>query len=162
MTEIAIYAGGCFWGIQHFFDECPGVVETEVGYAGGLLENPNYQQVCAGNSGHFEVVKVEFDPDVISYKNLTKYFFEIHDPTQANGQGNDIGEQYLSAIFYQNDEQKNQAIDLINELKNRGFDVVTELIPAMKFWPAEEHHQSYYAKNGETPQCHKKVERFID
>ena len=162
MSETAIYAGGCFWGVQYFFDDCPGVIETEVGYMGGLLENPTYQQVSAGNSGHFEVVKVEFDPKEISYKNLTKYFFEIHDPTQANGQGADIGDQYLSAIFYQNDEQKAIAMDLIKDLKSRGLDVVTEVIPTMRFWYAEDHHQSYYAKNGEPPQCHKRVERFED
>lgn len=162
MTETAIYAGGCFWGVQHFFDDCPGVIETEVGYAGGLLENPTYQQVSAGNSGHFEVVRVEFDPEEISFKDLTKYFFEIHDPTQTNGQGTDVGEQYLSAIFYQSEEQKDAAKSLVEELKSKGFKVVTEIIPTMKFWLAEDHHQSYYAKNGELPHCHKRVARFGD
>jgi peptide methionine sulfoxide reductase msrA/msrB len=150
----AIFAAGCFWGVEHCLKEQPGVVETTVGYTGGTKENPTYEEVCRGNTGHLEAVEVLYDPVRVSYEELAKLFFEIHDPTQANGQGPDLGEQYLSAIFYLDDEQKRVAEKLIEELKAKGMKVVTQVRPAGKFWPAEQYHQDYYAKKGQTPYCH--------
>ncbi len=161
-TEKAIFAGGCFWGVEYFFRKQEGVLAAVSGYIGGHVEDPTYKEVCTGTTGHIEAVEVTFDPSVISYKKLAKLFFEIHDPTQKNGQGPDIGEQYLSIIFYVDEEQKIIAQDLISILKEKGFDVVTELRKATTFWKAEEYHQDYYTKKGATPYCHIYTKRFDD
>mgnify|MGYP003767803319 FL=1 len=150
----AIFAAGCFWGVEHLMKQAPGVKTTQVGYAGGHLENPDYRSVCSGTTGHLEVIRVEFDETVTSFETLAKLFFEIHDFSQTDGQGPDIGEQYLSAIFYANDAQKAVAEKLVNQLKNMGHQVATSLRPAAKFWPAEDYHQNYYSKTGKAPYCH--------
>ncbi len=159
-SEEAIYAGGCFWGVQYLLDHLKGVVKTEVGYTGGHYSHPSYQDVCRGDTGHLEAVRVIYDPSIIDYESLTKYFFEIHDPTQVGGQGPDIGSSYLSAIFYYNDAQKKIAESLIQQLKQKGFDVATKLKEANVFWKAEADHQEYYLKTGKTPYCHSRVKKF--
>ena len=159
-TDEAIIAGGCFWGVQYLFTQLPGVLLTEVGYIGGKTDHPTYQQVCSDHTGHAEAVRVVFDTKKISYENVLKYFFEIHDPTQANGQGPDIGSQYLSRLFYFDEKQKAIAEKVINELKQRGFDVVTQIKPVSIFWRAEEYHQHYYEKNNQAPYCHQYTKRF--
>ncbi|MBS0358725.1 MAG: bifunctional methionine sulfoxide reductase B/A protein [Proteobacteria bacterium] len=161
-TEEAIFAAGCFWGVEYYLKKLSGVLKTEVGYTGGHKNNPSYKEVCAGNTGHFEAIRVLYDPNKINFKKLTQYFFEIHDPTQTNGQGPDLGEQYLSVVFYYNDEQKKTAEDLIKILENDGLDIATRLLPAATFWPAETYHQDYYQKTGHTPYCHHHVKRFKD
>jgi peptide methionine sulfoxide reductase msrA/msrB len=159
-TERAIFAGGCFWGVEYHFRRTKGVVATRVGYIGGHTSNPTYKQVCASGTGHFEAIEVTYDPAQTTYETLVKLFFEIHDPTQANGQGPDIGQQYQSAVFYLNDEQKATAEKLIRILKDKGYAVVTKVLPAGTFWPAEDYHQQYYDKNGHTPYCHAYTKRF--
>ncbi len=158
--EKAYFAGGCFWGVEYFFAKQPGVMETTVGYIGGHKENPTYKEVCNKTTGHIEAMEVVFDEDKTSFEDLAKLFFEIHDPTQVNGQGPDIGEQYKSAIFYTDDEQKSKSEELIAILKEKGYDVVTKLIKAEKFWPAEDYHQDYYDKKDSTPYCHSYVKKF--
>ena len=152
--ETAIFAGGCFWGVQHFFLNLEGVYTSRVGYTGGKKDNPTYKEVCQTNTGHYEAIEITFNPQVISYEELAKLFFEIHDPTQANGQGPDIGNQYLSAVFYLSEKQKTTIENLIAILRQKGFPVVTDLIKASKFWEAEDYHQFYYEKKGSTPYCH--------
>ena len=156
----AYFAGGCFWGVEHFFEHKEGVISAMSGYMGGDLENPSYQDVSYGSTGHLEVVEVTYDIKKVSYENLAKFFFEIHDPTQANGQGPDIGEQYLSIIFYNNEDEKMTAHNLIDILKNKGYQVVTKVLPANTFWKAEEYHQNYYNKNKKEPYCHRYTKRF--
>ncbi len=158
--ERAIYAGGCFWGVEYFLQNERGVVCTTVGYTGGLTDNPTYADVCSKTTQHAEVVEVYFDPNVISYEKLTRIFFEIHDPTQVNRQGPDVGDQYRSEIFYMNDEQKKIATDLIKLLKNKGFNVVTKLTEVQEFFPAEAEHQDYYLHKGTRPYCHFRSDRF--
>ena len=145
-TEEAIVGAGCFWGVEYYLQKLKGVVKTEVGYIGGFVDSPTYEQVCGANTGHVEVVRVVYDYKVISYEQLIKYFFEIHDFTQDNGQGADIGEQYLSKIFYYNDEQYQIAKNMIKQLENRGHKVATKLEAISTFWLAEEYHQDYYIK----------------
>ena len=159
-TEEAIFAGGCFWGIEYYFQQLPGVVKTEVGYSGGHKINPNYQSVCNHQTGHYEAVRVVFDISKITYEKITQYFFEIHDPTQADGQGPDVGPQYKSAIFYFNEIQKSIAEHLIKELVKLNYQVVTQLIPVGIFWPAEIDHQKFYDRNGHLPYCHIYQPRF--
>lgn len=161
-TGRAVFAGGCFWGVEYLFNNVDGVKGTTVGYTGGSTSFPDYKEVCYENTGHIEAMEVIYNPEIVSYRELTKLFFEIHDPTQANGQGPDIGEQYLSVIFYENGDQKKISEDLINILKNDGLDVVTSLRPAEAFWPAEDYHQDYYIKNGKAPYCHSYIKRFDD
>ena len=159
-TSEAIFAGGCFWGIEHYFKEVNGVISVTSGYTGGHTTNPTYKEVCMGKTGHAEAVKVVFDSSKVSYEELAKLFFEIHDPTQLNRQGPDRGQQYRSAIFYTNEEQKQIAEKLIAMLRANGYDVVTKLEPATKFYEAESYHQDYLAKHPERQSCHTKVDRF--
>lgn len=158
--ERAIFAGGCFWGVEYYFQKRKGVISTTVGYIGGTTKNPTYEEVCSNTTGHVEAVEVYFNPDIVSYEQLTKLFFEIHDPTQLNRQGPDVGEQYKSAIFYLNDYQKQIAEKLIQELKNKGYDVVTKLEAATEFYPAENYHQDYYKNKGSIPYCHIRTKKF--
>ena len=149
--EKATFAAGCFWGVEEAFYDEPGVVATRVGYTGGTLENPTYQQVCSGTSGHAEAVEVSFDPARISYDRLLKIFWQSHDPTQLNRQGPDVGSQYRSAIFYHSEEQRLQAESSREAVDHSGRyqrSVVTEVVPAGTFWQAEEYHQQYHRKNG--------------
>jgi methionine-S-sulfoxide reductase len=155
MSQIAILAAGCFWGVQYYFDQVPGVLETEAGYTGGHIDKPTYDQVCMHKTGHAEAVKITFDPQKVSYKTLLIQFFRMHDPTQMNRQGPDIGDNYRSAIFYQNEEQKQQAQKIINELNKSKFEgkIVTSIEPNSTFWPAEDYHQKYTEKTGHG-MCH--------
>jgi len=159
-TETAIFAGGCFWGVEYYFKRAKGVLSTQAGYVGGHVDNPTYKQVCSGETGHAEAVRVTYDPALTTYENMTKLFFEIHDPTQVNRQGPDIGAQYRSVVFCQNDQQKVTAEKLIVILKAKGYNVATQVAPADTFWPAEDYHQQYYEKNGHVPYCHVYKKRF--
>ena len=159
---VAYFAGGCFWGVEHYLEQLDGVISVESGYMGGHVDSPSYEQVSSQTSGHLETVRVRFDPARISYEAVAKRFFEIHDPTQANGQGPDIGPEYHSAVFYTSPEQKQASEALIDRLEARGYAVVTELREAGSFWPAEDYHQDYYSKTGKTPYCHTRVPRFGD
>lgn len=159
-TEEAMYAGGCFWGVQHLMQQEPGVLFTEAGYTDGHVKNPSYEQVYTQKTGHVEALRVIYNPDVTNYEALTKAFLEIHDPTQTNGQGSDIGSQYLSRIFYYNIRQKEIAEKLLYRLKQRDLDIATEVKPVNVFWPAEENHQEYYQKSGKEPYCHLRVKLF--
>jgi peptide methionine sulfoxide reductase msrA/msrB len=149
-NQTAIFAAGCFWGVQFYFDEVPGVVETTVGYIGGHKDNPTYWEVAGKKTGHAEAVKIVFDPGKISYDTLLRHFFRMHDPTQLNRQGPDIGDEYRSAIFYIDDSQKAAAqkmIDEHNKYKGKGK-VVTRLEKATIFWPAEAEHQKFSRRTG--------------
>lgn len=159
-TETAIFAGGCFWGVEHLMRSQPGVISIEVGYIGGHTQNPTYKEVCSDTTGHAEAVKIVFDPAKISYEKLARLFFEIHDPTQVDRQGPDIGDQYRSEVFYTTPEQKLITEKLIGELKTKGYKVVTKVTPATTFWKAEDYHQDYYGKTGKAPYCHRYVKRF--
>ncbi|RUR07604.1 bifunctional methionine sulfoxide reductase B/A protein [Legionella sp. km772] len=159
-SEEAIVAGGCFWGVEHYLRQLPGVLFAESGYTGGHLLNPSYEQICQGRSGHYEAVRIIYDRKQTDYYRVVKRFFEIHDPTQRTGQGPDLGQQYQSAIFYYNQEQLQTAQDLIQVLMNKGYSVATRLLPAQTFWPAEEYHQAYYSKHRKLPYCHSPVLRF--
>jgi peptide methionine sulfoxide reductase msrA/msrB len=159
-TDEAIVAGGCFWGVEYLFQQLPGVLSTEVGYIGGTTAHPTYEQVCSHTTGHVEALRIVFDTAQLTYKKVIQYFFEIHDPTQANGQGPDHGSQYLSRIYYFNDAQKEMADTVKKELITKGLDVVTEIKPVSTFWPAENYHQQYYEKNKHVPYCHRWTKRF--
>ena len=159
-TEEALVAGGCFWGIDYYLRRMPGVLKVEVGYSGGTIASPTYDQVCSGHSGHYETVRVVFDRLTTDYSTILKRFFEIHDPTQPTGQGPDIGSQYQSAVFYYNKVQYEQVYVLIQALKDKNYAVATRLIEVQPFWPAEEYHQSYYTKHDKLPYCHQPVTRF--
>lgn len=162
LTETAIFAGGCFWGVEHLFKNVDGVLETDVGYIGGHLANPTYEQVCSNTTGHAEAMKVVFDPGKTNFEEMAKLFFEIHDPTQVNRQGPDIGDQYRSEIFYTSEKQKRISEELIGILESKGMKVATRLTKAGTFWPAEGYHQEYYLKTGGTPYCHVYTKRFQD
>ena len=155
-AETAYFAGGCFWGIEHYFQQGAGVIDAASGYMQGDVEHPSYKQVCSDGTGHAEAVKVVFDPKRISYRQLLEAFFKMHDPTQLNRQGPDYGEQYRSGIYYTSPQQREQAEAYINELataaKFSGRKIVTEIEPAEKFWPAEDYHQDYIVKTGRA--CH--------
>jgi len=154
MTEKATFAAGCFWGVEARFGEVPGVSETAVGYEGGQYPNPTYRDVCTDETGHAEVVELDFDPAKVSYEELVRLFFQLHDPTQLNRQGPDVGIQYRSAIFYHSPEQKAAAERVKQEIQKliRGT-IVTSIEPATKFYRAEEHHQKYLEKRG-VKSCH--------
>ena len=156
----AIFAGGCFWGVEYMLSKVPGVLKVESGYIGGTTENPTYEEVCSHRTGHAEAVRVLFDPAKVSYETLARLFFEIHDPTQENGQGPDLGDQYRSEIFYTSPAQQATAERLIAELRRKGYDVVTQVTPAGRFWPAEDYHQRYYERKGTQPYCHAYTKRF--
>lgn len=152
--ETAIFASGCFWGTEYHFKRAPGVISTTVGYTGGNVDNPTYKQVCTDKTGHAEAVEVVFDPAKTTYEKLAKLYFETHDFSQLNRQGPDVGTQYRSVIFYSDEQQKQIAEKLVQELRKRKYDVKTQIVPAGKFWPAEKYHQDYYQKTGKTPYCH--------
>jgi peptide-methionine (S)-S-oxide reductase len=149
--EKAIFAAGCFWGVETAFISVPGVVATRVGYTGGHLENPTYRDVCSGDTGHAEALEIVFDPAIVSYQQLLEHFWQSHDPTQLNRQGPDFGTQYRSAIFYLSDQQRQQAEESLKRLEQSGrlrAPVVTEIVAATVFWEAEEYHQKYHLKHG--------------
>lgn len=150
-TEKAIFAAGCFWGVQNYFDQVPGVIETTVGYTGGRTEKPTYEQVCSHTTGHAEATEILFDPEKVSYEALVRHFFKMHDPTQTDGQGPDIGDSYRSAIFYTSEEQKDTAKKVAKEItdkKQYAKPIATEFTKAEIFWKAEEYHQKYTEKTG--------------
>lgn len=149
----ALFGGGCFWCVEAVFLQLRGVIQVTSGYAGGHLVEPSYEAVCSGNTGHAEVVKIDFDEEQVRYTDLLTVFFATHDPTTLNRQGNDIGTQYRSVIYYYNNEQKQQAKQFIEELKEEGVQVVTELTAAPVFYAAEDYHQNYYAKNPSQGYC---------
>jgi peptide methionine sulfoxide reductase msrA/msrB len=159
-TEQAIFAGGCFWGVEYFFQKEKGVISTEVGYIGGKTKNPTYKDVCSHATGHAEAARITFDPSQTSFETLARLFFEIHDPTQYNRQGPDIGDQYRSEIFYTNEEQKVIAEKLIALLKVKGLRVETKVTKATEYYKAEDYHQQYYEHKGTEPYCHGYVKRF--
>jgi peptide methionine sulfoxide reductase msrA/msrB len=156
----ALFAGGCFWGVEAAFEGQPGVLGVRSGYTGGSVANPSYEQVCSGATGHAEAVEVVFDPRKTTFEKLARLFFEIHDPTQVDGQGVDVGAQYRSAIFYLDEEQKRIAEKLVAELEKNGYDVVTQIVPAGPFYEAEAYHQDWYAHHGGRSSCHQRVKRF--
>ena len=151
--EVATFAGGCFWGVEELIRKMPGVLDTEVGYTGGSVKNATYQN----HEGHAEAIKITFDPARISYEDILEFFFKIHDPTTLNRQGNDVGTQYRSAIFYHNDEQRRIAEEVKAKVSKSGAwkrPVVTEIVPAKEFWSAEDYHQDYLQKNPGGYTCH--------
>ncbi len=164
-TEKAVIGGGCFWCLEAVFEEVKGVKDVVSGYAGGTLDNPSYEAVCSGTTGHAEVVEITFDPNVVGFGDLLEIFWSIHDPTTLNRQGADVGTQYRSVIFYIDEEQKKVAEESKKEAQKRFYDpIVTEISPLAKFWPAEEYHQDYFRKNPYQGYCQAvvapKVEKF--
>ncbi len=159
-TDTAVFASGCFWGTEYYLQQIKGVVDTKPGYMGGDVDNPTYEEVCSGTTGHAEAVRVIFNPDSVTYEELAKLYFETHDPTQVDRQGPDIGTQYRSEIFYFNEDQKRIAENLIRILENKGLKVATNVTKATDFWVAENYHQDYYIKTGKQPYCHRYIKRF--
>src|SRR3990167_11218179 len=151
--ETATLAGGCFWCTEAIFKRLKGVTSVVSGYTGGNVENPSYEEVCGGDTGHAEAIQITFDPKVVPYEKLLEIFFALHDPTTLNRQGNDAGTQYRSVIFYTDDEQKKATQKFIDKLNETGPKVVTELKPFDKFYKAEDYHQKYYEKNAREPYC---------
>jgi methionine-S-sulfoxide reductase len=150
----AIFAAGCFWGVQYYFDQVPGVVDTTVGYTGGTTKNPTYEAVCSHTTGHAEAVSVTFDPAIVSYEVLVRHFFRLHDPTQLNRQGLDIGENYRSAIFYTSIDQQAIAVHVMEEVRKAATrPIVTQIIAAGSFYPAEAYHQKFAERTGRG-MCH--------
>ncbi len=156
----AYFAGGCFWGVEYHLESIKGVKEAISGFMGGKQKNPSYYDVVRNNTGHLETVEVVYDSKIVSYETLAKAFFEIHDPTQTNGQGPDIGSQYLSAVFVKNEKERKTIQKLIEILEAKGFKVATKILDAKTFYRAEEYHQDHYAKKGTKPYCHAYVKRF--
>lgn len=154
MKEKVIFAAGCFWGVQYYFDEVPGVISTRVGYTGGHVESPTYEQVCTHTTGHAEAIEITYDPEKVTYETLVRQFFRMHDPSQLNRQGPDIGDSYRSAIFYFDSEQRDIAEKVKTDLSSK-FDkpIVTEITKASEFYEAEEYHQKYSEKTG-IGMCH--------
>ena len=159
-SEEIILAAGCFWGVEYYMKKFPGVLKTEVGYIGGTKDNPTYKEVCEKTTGHLEAVRIVFDPAIVNIEQIIKHFFEIHDQSQTNGQGPDLGPQYLSAIFYYTEEQKNIAKAVIELLKSKGHQVATSVHEVSTFWKAENYHQDYYALNNNSPYCHSWNKKF--
>ncbi len=166
--ESVIFGNGCFWCTETIFQRLKGVIKSESGYSGGTTPNPTYDQVCSGKTGHAEVIKISYDPSLIGFLDLLKVFFETHDPTTLNRQGNDIGTQYRSVIFYNNDHEKKQAEKFIEDLNASGIYksiIVTELKPTTTFYLAEGYHQNYFNTHGENPYCElvirPKLDKFI-
>ncbi|MFN8769305.1 MAG: bifunctional methionine sulfoxide reductase B/A protein [Neisseriaceae bacterium] len=159
-TEEIILSGGCFWGVEYYLQQLEGILLTQVGYCGGNLTNPSYKEVCKQKTDHLEVVRVIFDNNKTNLEAVLKYFFEIHDPTQINGQGPDIGNQYLSAIFCYNDKQKHIARNVIELLEKKGYPIATTIRDVTTFWIAEPEHRNYYNKNCDIPYCHKYSKKF--
>lgn len=154
--EVATLAGGCFWCLEPAYDELRGVVDVVSGYSGGTVPDPSYEAVCAGTTGHAEVVQVTFDPEEVSFREILEVFFTLHDPTTLNRQGNDVGTQYRSAVFYHSPEQKATAEEVIAELeREKVWDdpIVTEVAPFTEFYPAEAYHQEYFRRNPQQPYC---------
>jgi len=158
----AYFAGGCFWGVEHLMKQQEGVLTVVSGYMGGHVEYPTYNQVCQQATGHVESVEVLYNPTHVTYETLAKLFFEIHDPTQHDGQGPDKGNQYASVIFYSDDEEKKIAEYLIKKLIKSGLSISTKIMPSQVFWKAEESHQNYYEKHNKAPYCHRYQKRFFD
>ncbi len=155
-TETAVFAGGCFWCTETLFARLKGVVSAVPGYTGGTIEHPTYEQVCGGNTGHAEAAKIVFDPAIISYEDLLTIFFFTHDPTTLNRQGNDVGTQYRSGVFYTTDEQKSTAEVFIKNLsESKAYDkpIVTEVVPLSVFYEAEDYHKNYYETHKDAPYC---------
>jgi peptide methionine sulfoxide reductase msrA/msrB len=155
----AYFAGGCFWGVEHHFQSAPGVIAVRSGYMGGTTADPTYEEVCSGATGHAEVVEVRYDPDVTSFRALAELFFEIHDPSQEDRQGPDIGTQYRSAVFTSDEGEEEILADLMDQLRAQGLSVATRVAPMQPFYPAEPYHQRYYARTGRTPYCHVRAAR---
>lgn len=155
--ERAMFGAGCFWGVEEIVRKFPGILKTEVGYTGGITENPTYKEVCTGSTGHAEVIYIEFDSTIITYRQLVELFFRFHNPTTLNRQENDVGSQYRSVIFYDNELQKEIALEVLQAVDKSGKwrdPVVTELSAWAKFWTAEEYHQDYLQKNPTGYNCH--------
>jgi peptide methionine sulfoxide reductase msrA/msrB len=156
----AVFAGGCFWGVEYFMQKAPGVISVTSGYTGGNVKNPSYEEVCTGTTGHAEAVKIIYDPSKTSYEILLKLFLEIHDPTQTGGQGPDIGDQYRSEIFFLNNDQRLIAERVLKMLNDKGYRTSTKVTKASEFYDAENYHQDYYFHKGTLPYCHGYVKRF--
>ena len=156
----AYFAGGCFWGVEYYLEKIDGVKEVTSGFMGGHVKDPGYYDVVRKDTGHLETVEVVYDPSKVSYETLAKMFFEIHDPTQADGQGPDIGSQYLSAVFVHTIEERQTIEKLIRILESKGFKIATTIREAAPFYSAEAYHQDYYERKGSTPYCHRRVKRF--
>ena len=159
-ADTAYFAGGCFWGTEYYLQKTNGVISTRVGYMGGSTDNPDYEQVCSGKTGHTETVEIIYDPATTDFETLARLFFEIHDPTQIDRQGPDVGDQYRSAVFYKDELQFQTSKELIGLLEGKGYRIATELVKADKFWPAETYHQDYYDRSGKQPYCHGYQKRF--
>jgi len=156
-NETATLAGGCFWGVEELIRKLPGVIRTQVGYTGGTTANPIYEQVKTGKTGHAEAIEIEFDPSKLSYRELLAYFFRLHDPTTVDRQGNDVGSQYRSAIFYHSEGQRKIAEEVKDQVNRSGKwkrPIVTQIVPATTFYSAEEYHQKYLEKNPGGYTCH--------
>jgi len=154
--EIATLAGGCFWCLEAVYSELNGVLKWESGYSGGTVRNPSYEDVCSGETGHAEVVQITFDPTIITYREILQVFFSIHDPTTRDRQGHDVGSQYRSVIFYHDDNQKRVAEEVMSEIETTkiwDMPIVTELVPFVEFFKAEEYHQNYFKNNPNQPYC---------
>lgn len=160
VAQTAIFAGGCFWGVEHLMQKQLGVISVESGYTGGTVANPTYEQVCTGRTGHAEAVLVTYNPALVSYETLAKLFFEIHDPEQIDGQGPDLGSQYRSEIFYGSAPERVVLEGLVAQLTAKGYKIATRLTPATTFYPAEKYHQDYYVSKGSEPYCHSRTQRF--
>jgi len=156
----AYFAGGCFWGVEYYLEKIDGVKEVTSGFMGGHLKDPGYYDVVRKDTGHLETVEVAYDPSKVSYETLAKTFFEIHDPTQVDGQGPDIGSQYLSAVFVSDQQERNTIERLIEILEGKGLKIATKVLPKAPFYSAEAYHQDYYERKGSKPYCHRRVKRF--
>jgi peptide-methionine (S)-S-oxide reductase len=164
-TQLAVFGGGCFWCTEAIFEELRGVISVMPGYTGGTVKNPTYEQVCSGTTGHAEAAKIEFDPAQISYRDLLTVFFATHNPTTRNRQGNDVGTEYRSSIFYTSEEQKAEALAFIKELEAKdpgGHPIVTEVVPFDVFYDAEDYHRQYYKNNASAPYCEVIIEPKVE